>query len=141
MQPKVKEALHNIWQAETRDEADKAFDYCIERFSTKYPKAMACLEKDKAEMLVFYDYPAETWQHIRTTNPIESVFATVRLRTHKMKNCGNRITTLTMAFKLMATAQKRWHRLRGSKHLADVITGVKFVDGIKQIADQKQDAA
>ena len=88
MQPKVKEALHNIWQAETRDEAYKAFDYCIERFSTKYPKAMACLEKDKAEMLVFYDYPAETWQHIRTTNPIESVFATVRLRTHKMKNCG-----------------------------------------------------
>ena len=141
MQPKVKEALHNIWQAETRDEADKAFDYCIERFSTKYPKAMACLEKDKAEMLIFYDYPAETWQHIRTTNPIESVFATVRLRTHKMKNCGSRITTLTMAFKLMATAQKRWHRLRGSKHLADVITGVKFVDGIKQIADQKQDAA
>ena len=102
---------------------------------------MACLEKDKAEMLVFYDYPAETWQHIRTTNPIESVFATVRLRTHKMKNCGSRITTLTMAFKLMATAQKRWHRLRGSKHLADVITGVKFVDGLKQIADQKQDAA
>ena len=65
MQPKVKEALHNIWQAETRDEAYKVFDYCIERFSTKYPKAMACLEKDKAEMLVFYDYPAETWQHIR----------------------------------------------------------------------------
>lgn len=141
MQPKVKEALHNIWQAETRDEAYKAFDNCIERFSAKYPKAMDCLTKDKSEMLVFYDYPAETWQHIRTTNPIESVFATVRLRTHKMKNCGNRITTLTMAFKLMETAQKTWHRLRGHKHLADVITDVKFIDGIKQTEDQKQDAA
>ena len=141
MQPKVKEALHNIWQAETRDEAYKAFDHCIERFSVKYPKAMTCLEKDKAEMLIFYDYPAETWAHIRTTNPIESVFATVRLRTHKMKNCGSRITTLTMAFKLMETAQKTWHRLRGHKHLADVITGVKFINGIKQTGDQKQEAA
>lgn len=141
VQPKAKQALHDIWQAETRDEAYKAFDHCIERFSAKYPKAMRCLEKDKAEMLVFYDYPAETWQHIRTTNPIESVFATVRLRTHKMKNCGNRITTLTMAFKLMQTAQKTWHKLRGHKHLAEVITGVKFIDGIKQTSDQKQVAA
>jgi transposase-like protein len=141
MQPKVKEALHNIWQAETREDAYKAFDNCIERFEAKYPKAMACLEKDKTEMLVFYDYPAENWQHIRTTNPIESVFATVRLRTNKMKNCGSRITTLTMAFKLMETAQKTWQRLRGYKHLADVITGVKFIDGIKQTGDQKQEAA
>jgi putative transposase len=138
MQPKVKEALHNIWQAETRGEAYKAFDHCPDRFSTKYPKAMACLEKDKSEMLAFYDYPAETWQHLRTTNPIESVFATVRLRTHKMKNCGSRITTLTMVFKLIETAQKRWLCLRGSPHLADVIIGVKFVGGIKETTDQKQ---
>jgi len=103
---------------------------------------MECLAKDKIEMLVFYDYPAENWTHIRTTNPIESVFATVSLRTHKMKNCGSRITTLMMAFKLMETAQKTWHRLRGhNKHLADVITGVKFKDGIKQTDDQKQAAA
>jgi len=141
MQPKVKEALHNIWQAETRDEAHKAFDHCVERFGAKYPKAMECLAKDKTEMLVFYDYPAENWTHIRTTNPIESVFATVRLRTYKMKNCGSRITTLMVAFKLMETAQKTWHRLRGHKHLADVITGVKFKDGIKQTDDQKQAAA
>ena len=141
MQPKVKEALHNIWQAETRQQAYQAFDHCIERFSPKYPKAMECLAKDKASMLAFYDYPAENWQHIRTTNPIESVFATVRLRTAKTKNCGSRVTTLAMAFKLMETAQKKWHRLRGYKHLADVITGVKFVDGIKQTGDQKQDAA
>ncbi len=141
MQPKVKEALHNIWQAETREAAYHAFDTCIERFDAKYPKAMACLAKDKREMLAFYDYPAEHWQHIRTTNPIESVFATVRLRTTKTKNCGSRDTTLAMAFKLMETAQKKWRRLRGYKLLADVITGVKFVDGVRQTGDQKQDAA
>jgi len=89
-------------------------------------------------MLAFYDYSAENWQHIRTTNPIESVFATVRQRTSKNKHCGSRATTLAMAFKLIETAQKRWFRLRGYKHLADVITGVKFVDGIKQTGDQQQ---
>ena len=141
MQPKVKEALHNIWQAETREQAYEAFDHCIERFSPKYPKAMECLAKDKASMLAFYDYPAENWQHIRTTNPIESVFATVRLRTTKTKNCGSRATTLAMAFKLMETAQKKWFRLRGYKLLADVINGIKFVNGIKQTGDQKQAAA
>jgi transposase-like protein len=102
---------------------------------------MECLAKDKSSMLVFYDYPAENWQHIRTTNPIESVFATVRLRTTKTKNCGSRVTTLAMAFKLMETAQKKWLRLRGYNLLADVIAGVKFVNGIKQTEDQKQDAA
>ena len=141
IQPKVKDALHNIWQAETREDAYKAFDNCIERFSPKYPKAMDCLAKDKNSLLVFYDYPAENWQHIRTTNPIESVFATVRLRTTKTKNCGSRITTLAMAFKLMETAQKKWQRLKGYQHLADVINGVKFANGIKQTGDQIQDAA
>jgi len=106
VQPKIKEALHNIWQAETREDAYKAFDNCLERFGAKYPKAMACLAKDKESLLVFYNYPAENWQHIRTTNPIESVFATVRLRTNKTKNCGSRSTTLAMAFKLMETAQR-----------------------------------
>lgn len=141
MQPKVKEALHNIWQAETREKAYTAFDNCIERFSPKYPKAMECLAKDKDSMLVFYDYPAENWQHIRTTNPVESVFATVLLRTVKTKNCGSRETTLTMAFKLMEVAQKKWFRLRGYKLLADVIEGIKFVNGVKQNGDQKQQAA
>ncbi len=141
MQPKMKEALHNIWQAETRGQAYQAFEHCIERFSPKYPKAMNCLLKDKDEMLAFFDYPAENWQHIRTTNPIESVFATVRLRTTKTKNCGSRATTLAMAFKLMESAQKKWFRLRGYRLLADVITGVKFVDGIKQTGDLNQEAA
>lgn len=141
MQPKVKQALHEVWQAETREAAYKAFDTCIERFEAKYPKAMTWLAKDKSEMLAFYDYPAEHWQHIRTTNPIESVFATVRLRTTKTKNCGSRDTTLAMAFKLMQTAQRRWRRLRGYKLLADVITGVKFVNGVKQSGDRQRDAA
>lgn len=141
VQPKVKEALHNIWQADTREAAHKAFDSCVKRFETKYPKAMECLQKDKDSMLVFYDFPAEHWPHIRTTNPIESVFATVRLRTERTKNCGSRDTTLSMAFKLIESAQKRWRKLRGYKMLADVITGVKFINGIKQKTDQKQKAA
>ncbi len=141
MQPKVKEVLHNIWGAETREEAETAFEHCIERFSPKYPNAMDCLAKDKESLLAFYDFPAENWQHIRTTNPIESVFATVRLRTTRTKNCGSRNTTLAMAFKLVETAQKKWKRLRGYKHLADVITGVKFTNGIKEGTDQEQDAA
>ena len=111
MQPKVKEVLHNIWGAETREDAETTFDHCIERFSPKYPKAMDCLSKDKESLLAFYDFPAENWQHIRTTNPIESVFATVRLRTTRTKNCGSRKTTLAMAFKLIETAQKKWKRL------------------------------
>lgn len=141
MQPKVKEVLHNIWGAETREAAEIAYKNCIERFEGKYPKAMNCLEKDKESMLAFYSFPAENWQHIRTTNPIESVFATVRLRTTRSKNCGSRNTTLAMAFKLIETAQKRWQRLRGYKHLADVIRGVKFTNGIKQEVDRKQVAA
>ncbi|WAK03154.1 IS256 family transposase [Methylobacter sp. YRD-M1] len=141
MQPKVKEALHAIWQAETREQAYQAFDHCIERFESKYPKAMTCLAKDKDAMLAFYDYPAENWQHIRTSNPIESVFATVRLRTTKTKHCGSRTTTLAMAFKLIETAQKKWLRLRGYQQLAEVIIGVKFVNGIKQTGNQQQDAA
>ena len=92
-------------------------------------------------MLVFYDYPAENWQHIRTTNPVESVFATVRLRTAKTKNYGSRTTILIMAFKLKEVAQKKWFRLKGYTLLADVIQGIKFVNGVKQNGDQKQQAA
>ena len=133
-QPRVKEALHDIWQAETREDAYKAYVTCIRRFD---PKAMECLSKDKGSLLAFYDFPAKHWLHIRTTNPIESVFASVRLRSKKAKNCGNRTTTLTMVFKLMQSAQRRWNRLRGSKLLADVITGVQFKDGIKKESGQQ----
>ena len=141
VQPKLKAALHEIWMAETRQGARKAFDDCVKRFEAKYPKAMACLQKDEEAMLAFYDFPATHWQHIRTTNPIESVFATVRLRTVKMKNCGSRTTTLTMAWQLMTTAQKRWRRLRGYKLLADVVEGVKFKDGERIENDQSQGTA
>jgi transposase-like protein len=96
VQPKVKEALHDIWMAETRDDAYKAFDSTVNRFGDKYPGAMKCLGKDKAQMLAFYDFPAIHWQHIRTSNPIESTFATVRLRTVKTRNAVSRATILSM---------------------------------------------
>jgi len=117
IQPKMKDLLHEIWRSETRVQANKAMDNCIARYEVKYPKATKCLEKDREALLTFYDFPAEHWGHIRTSNPIESVFATVRLRTTKSKNCGSRATTLAMVLKLMETAQKRWQRLQGYKLL------------------------
>jgi putative transposase len=129
IQPKVKQALHEIWMAPTKEEAYKAFDIAISTYTAKYPKAMECLEKDKDEMLAFYDFPAAHWQHIRTSNPIESTFATVRLRTAKTRGCVARHTILSMVFKLGQSAQKKWRRLRGFKLLAEVIRGVKFKDG------------
>lgn len=138
VQPKIKEALQDIWMADSRDAAYQAYDACTARFEAKYPKAMECLHKDKERLLAFYDFPAEHWAHLRTTNPIESVFASVRLRTGKTKNCGSRKTTLAMAYKLIVTAQKKWRRLRGYKLLADVIQGVKFKDGERVEPDQQQ---
>lgn len=140
MQPKVKASLHEIWMAEKREDAYKAFDNTIALYSAKYPKAMECLTKDKEELLAFYDFPAEHWIHIRTTNPIESAFATVRLRTHKSRNCGSRDTTLAMVFKLMEVAQKRWIKIRGFNLLTLVINNVKFVDGV-QISEQSDRVA
>ena len=141
VQPRMKGLLRDIWMAETRKEAYTAFDQLETRYGAKYPKAVECLAKDKAQMLAFYDFPAEHWVHIRTTNPIESMFATVRLRTHKTKSCGSRKTTLAMAYKLMRIAEARWRRLRGFKLLADVIEGVKFTDGIRETRDSQQDTA
>ena len=129
VQPKVKQALQEIWMAPTKEDAYNAFDVAISTYSAKYPKAMECLEKDKEEMLAFYDFPAPHWQHIRTSNPIESTFATVRLRTAKTRGCVARHTILSMVYKLGQSAQKRWRRLRGFKLLADVVRGVKFKDG------------
>lgn len=132
IQPKAKQALHQIWMAETREAADGAFDSFLSTYEAKYPKATKCLRKDRAELLAFYDFPAEHWTHLRTTNPIESTFATVRLRTAKTRGCLSRQTLLTMVFKLCQSAEKRWRRLRGYKLLADVIRGVPFTDGIRQ---------
>jgi len=132
VQPKAKELLHAIYLAEGREEAGKAFDLFVKTYEAKYPKATECLTKDRDELLTFYDFPAEHWLHLRTTNVIESVFATVRLRTEKTKGSGTRVACLTMVFKLMESASKRWRGLNGSSLLADVIKGAAFVDGIKQ---------
>lgn len=129
VQPKVKQALHEIWMAPTKESAYNAFDRAVKIYSDKYPKAMQCLEKDKDQMLAFYDFPAIHWQHIRTSNPIESTFATVRLRTNKTRSCISRNTILAMVYKLGISAQKRWRKLRGFKLLAEVIRGVQFKDG------------
>ena len=135
VQPKVKSALHEIYLAETRDSAHKAFDSTLRRFRDKYPKAMENLEKDRDELLAFYDFPATHWIHLRTTNPIESTFATVRLRTKRSRSCGNRDTTLSMVFKLLQSAQKRWKRIKGFDQLKLVVDNVQFQDGI-EVEDQ-----
>ena len=133
-QPRAKSMLHDIWMAETKTDAEKAFDLFAETFEAKYPKAVLCLKKDREVLLTFYDFPAEHWAHLRTTNPIESTFATVRLRTYRTKGCGSRIASLTMVFKLGQSAEKHWRLLNGSKLLEDVIRGVQFVDGLRKNA-------
>lgn len=132
LQAIAKSQLQDIWMSATRQSAYKAFDHFIKLYEAKYFKATECLLKDKEELLAFYDFPAEHWTHIRTSNPIESTFATVRHRTYKSKGCFSRTTILTMVFKLCESAQKRWNRLRGFNYLADVIRGVKFTDGVRQ---------
>ncbi|WP_440998061.1 IS256 family transposase [Arhodomonas sp. SL1] len=129
VQPKVKAALREIWQAPTRADAERAFDEAVARFAAKYPKAIECLTKDREALLTFYDFPAEHWTHLRTTNPIESTFATVRLRTAKTRNCGSRETTLAMAYQLLRSAQRNWRRLMGFKLLELVVNNVEFKDG------------
>lgn len=134
-QPEAKGMLHEIYEAETKKEAEKAFDRFIEVFEPKHPRAAECLAKDRALMLAFYDFPAEHWRHIRSTNPIESTFATVRLRTKRTKGCGSAAATVSMTFKLLMDAKKGWRKLNGHKLLADVIDiKVKFVDGIRKAA-------
>ena len=119
--------------AETRGEAETAFDAFVESYQLKYEKAADCLAKDREALLAFYDFPAEHWKHIRTTNPIESVFATVRNRTRKTKGCLNRKTALAMVFRLMMSAKKKWRKISGPNRLPEVIKGVEFKDGIKQL--------
>jgi transposase-like protein len=132
LQPQAKQKLHNIWHADDKDEAERLFNDFIQVYGAKYPKAAKCLEKDRDALLTFYDFPAEHWRHIRTTNPIESTFATVRLRTAKVRGCFSANTVITMAFKLCQCAEKRWIRLHHPERLAEVIKGVKFVNGIEE---------
>ena len=126
-----------IWQAETKKDAVKAFDHFIKTYEDKYPKAVNCLEKDRDVLLSFYDFPAMHWQSIRTTNPIESSFGTIRHRTKRSKGCLSRDGMLHMLFKLGMCAEKKWRRLRGFNYLAKVIKGVKFKDGEEVITDDQ----
>lgn len=130
-QPKARKMLHDIWQAETREDAHASFDLFIETFDAKYPKATECLMRDRDELLAFYNFPAQHWQSIRTSNPIESAFATIRHRTKRTKGCLSRDGMLHMMFKLGQSAEKSWRKLRGFAYLADVIQGIDFVNGIK----------
>jgi len=129
LQPQAKGMLHEIYLSATRGDAYKAFDDFKTVFEDKYPKAVQCLFKDKKELLAFYDFPAQHWVHIRSTNAIESTFATIRLRTHKTRGCLSRETALAMVFKLAQSAEKRWQRIRGHKTLLKVLDGKTFVDG------------
>ena len=129
VQPKAKAHLHEIYLADTRDDAQGAFTYFLDLYGPKYPKAAACLQKNRDELLAFYDFPAEHWKHLRTTNPIESTFATVRLRTAKARGCFSRQTVLTMVFQLARCAEKRWRRLNGYAWLAEVANNITFIDG------------
>jgi putative transposase len=138
---KAKRALHNIWMAETRKDAEAALDVFIETYSRKYEKAAECVAKDRDALLAFYDFPAEHWKHLRTTNPIESAFATVRHRTIRSKGCLSNKTALAMIFKLAQVAEKSWRRLKGYSLLPKVISGVKFNDGIEIVKLQSQTAA
>jgi transposase-like protein len=134
LQPKARGMIHEIWQAETKAAAEKAFDLFVASFEAKYAKATECLTKDREVLLAFYDFPAEHWSHLRTSNPIESTFATVRLRHRRTKGSGSRTACLTMVFMLTRAAEKRWRRLNGSALLPEVIRGARFVDGVKAIA-------
>jgi putative transposase len=134
VQPKATQALHAIWMAETRAAAHRAFTLFGETYGAKYPGAVACLEKDRDALLTFYDFPAEHWRHLRTSNPIESTFSSVRLRTAKTRGAGSRMACLTMVFKLALSAQQRWRVLNGAALLNDVIKGETFEDGIRKHA-------
>ena len=139
-QPKAKERLHDIWKAETKKDAEQAFNLWIKTYEDKYPKAAQCLKKDRTELLAFYDFPAVHWQSIRTTNPIESAFATIRHRTKRAKGCLSRTTMLAMIYKVGMSAETQWRKLRGFESLAKVIRGVQFRDGV-ELHKEEQKAA
>ena len=132
IQPQAKRMLHDIWKAGTKDAAEQAFDLFVRTFEAKYEKSVKCLKKDRDVLLTFFDFPAENWCHIRTTNPIESTFATIRLRHRKTKGNGSAKASLTMMFKLAQSASKGWRKLRGHQHIPDLLRGIKFIDGVSE---------
>ncbi|MCU7880418.1 MAG: transposase, partial [Candidatus Thiodiazotropha sp. (ex Lucinoma aequizonata)] len=130
-QPKAKQVLHSIWQAETQVDAEKAFDLFIKTYELKYPKAAFRLHKDREELMAFYDFPAPHWQSTRTNNPIESTFGTIRHRTKRSKGCLLRDGMLHMMFKLGLCVEKKWRRFHSLDYLSKVVTGIKFKDGVE----------
>ena len=141
VQTKAKADLHAIYEAASRSDAEAAFDRFLAKYEAKYDKAASCLAKDREALLAFYDFPAEHWKHVRSTNPVESTFATVRLRTAKTKGCLSRATALALVFKLARSAERHWRRLNGSDRLAELIRGVRFRDGEPVTAAEDQAAA
>jgi len=129
IQPKAKEKIHDIYLAPTKEQARVAYNSFLSLYGKKFSDACDCLTKDKEVLFTFYDFPAEHWVHIRSTNPIESTFATVRLRTNKTKGCGSRLATLTMVFKLACETQKTWKKIKGYKLIPHVIKGIRYFDG------------
>ena len=138
LQAKAKADLHEIWMAPTRAKAITAFDHFVKTYGAKYPKAADKLTKDRDALLAFYDFPAEHWQHIRTTNPIESTFATVRHRTTRTRNCVSRSTFLGLAFKLIQEAEKSWRRIRGVERISELLGGIVFRDGVPATKDETE---
>ncbi len=132
VQSSAKQKLHQMYQSGTKREALEAYDDFMALYRDKFPKACDCLDKDKAVLFTFYDFPAAHWLHLRTTNPIESTFATVRHRTRQTKGCGSRLATTTMVYKLARSAEKRWRRLNGYQLVMKVLAGIRFVDGIEE---------
>ena len=132
VQAKAKKQIRDIYMADTRENVEKAYHLFIKSYEAKYPKATECLSKDRESMLVFYDFPTEHWQHTRTTNPIESTHATVRLRTARVRGCFFSQTVMNMACKLCQSAEKGWRKLRGYRRLAEVFEGVSYINGISE---------
>jgi len=132
VQPQAKRMLNEIWQSSTKSDAEKALNLFLETYKEKYPKAIQCLAKDRDELLAYYDFPAANWCHIRTTNPIESTFATIRLRQRKTRGSGSSKASLTMLFKLAQSASKSWRKLRGHDHFPELLQGAKFIDGVHE---------
>jgi transposase-like protein len=141
LQPKAKSDLQQIWMASTREHAAQACETFCTAYAPKYPKAAECLAKDKKALLAFYDFPAEHWHHIRTTNPIESTFASVRLRTAKTRGCVSRTSILSMVFMLAKSAERRWAKLCGTKQFAKILEGVPFKNGVAVQKERRQEIA
>jgi len=139
LQPRAKGLLSEVIEAPTRKDAKLALEVFREEYGAKYPKALQKLDRDWTQLTAFFDYPAEHWRHLRTTNPIESSFATVRLRTRVTKGAGSKTAALAMAYKLLESAQERWRRFNGHELVADVLAGMKFKDGIKVTDDDNHD--